>query len=151
MLTYQYTGRENDGNGLYYYRNRFLIHGVGAFASEDPMGFAAGQNKYLYANAMPTMYTDPSGEFIPGVPGLILGGVAGFVGDVFYQMLTKCEINWGHVAGATALGGSVGALTGGETVVTEETITLSVAAGEFYGVGDWLLDGAKFPDCGCGK
>jgi RHS repeat-associated protein len=59
--TYQYTGRENDQNGLYYYRNRYLLPGVGAFASEDPMGFAAGQNEYLYTNAMPTMGRDPLG------------------------------------------------------------------------------------------
>jgi RHS repeat-associated protein len=59
--TYQYTGRENDQNGLYYYRNRFLLPGVGAFASEDPMGFAAGQNLDLYVGANPINRIDPSG------------------------------------------------------------------------------------------
>jgi gas vesicle protein len=31
------------------------------FASEDPVGFAAGQNKYLYTNANPINYVDPTG------------------------------------------------------------------------------------------
>jgi RHS repeat-associated protein len=69
--TYQYTGRENDQNGLYYYRNRFLLPGVGAFGSEDPVGFAAGQNLNLYVGGNPVFYRDPTGllNFIAGGGG----------------------------------------------------------------------------------
>jgi RHS repeat-associated protein len=42
----KYTGREDDGTGLYYYRARYYDPQVGRFISEDPMGFAAGQNFY---------------------------------------------------------------------------------------------------------
>jgi RHS repeat-associated protein len=58
----QYTGRENDGTGLYYYRNRYYSPGWGRFISEDPMGFAAGQNLYQYVSGNPAGFTDPLGE-----------------------------------------------------------------------------------------
>src|SRR5262249_15528133 len=34
---YQYTGRENDGTGLYYYRGRYYSPMLGRFISEDPV------------------------------------------------------------------------------------------------------------------
>jgi hypothetical protein len=46
---------------LYYYRNRYLLPGVGAFASEDPVGFAAGQNLYGYGSQNPMSFNDPTG------------------------------------------------------------------------------------------
>lgn len=58
---YQYTGRENDGTGLYYYRARYYSPTLKRFISEDPIGLAAGLNSYAYANLNPTRYTDPSG------------------------------------------------------------------------------------------
>ncbi len=39
---FQYTSRENDSNGLYYYRARYYSPQVGRFISEDPIGFAGG-------------------------------------------------------------------------------------------------------------
>jgi len=45
---FQYTGREDDGTGLYYYRNRYYNPSLHRFVSEDPMGLAAGQNLWLY-------------------------------------------------------------------------------------------------------
>jgi RHS repeat-associated protein len=38
----EYTGRENDGAGLYYYRFRYYAPQLGRFISQDPMGFAGG-------------------------------------------------------------------------------------------------------------
>ena len=35
---FQYTGRENEGNGLYYYRNRYYSPLLGRFISQDPLG-----------------------------------------------------------------------------------------------------------------
>jgi RHS repeat-associated protein len=58
---FQYTSRENDGNGLYYYRARYYSSLLGRFISEDPLGFKGGMNRYAYAGDAPTMYTDPSG------------------------------------------------------------------------------------------
>jgi RHS repeat-associated protein len=58
----QYTGRENDGTGLYYYRARYYHAGCARFISEDPIGWASGQtNNYAYVGGSPVMRRDPSG------------------------------------------------------------------------------------------
>jgi RHS repeat-associated protein len=60
---HQYTGRENDGGGLYYYRARYYSPELGRFISEDPLGFGGGDaNLYAYVRNSPTNLTDPSGE-----------------------------------------------------------------------------------------
>jgi RHS repeat-associated protein len=66
--SYQYTGRENDGAGLYYYRARYYHPRLKRFVSEDPIGYEAGINFYAYAYAYayvdgdPIKKTDPTGE-----------------------------------------------------------------------------------------
>jgi RHS repeat-associated protein len=59
---YQYTGRENDGTGLYYYRARYYSPTMKRFISEDPMGLAAGLNEYAYAGNNPKKFRDPFGK-----------------------------------------------------------------------------------------
>jgi RHS repeat-associated protein len=58
---YQYTGRENDGTGLYFYRARFYSPILQRFVSEDPIGLAGGINKYSYVLNAPATFRDPSG------------------------------------------------------------------------------------------
>ena len=58
---FQFTGRENDGNGLYYMRARYYAPAIGRFISRDPSGFAGGFNLYEYAGDSPTNFTDPTG------------------------------------------------------------------------------------------
>ena len=58
---YQYTGRENDGTGLYFYRARYHNPVLQRFVSEDPIGFAGGINLYAYAGENPISNTDPFG------------------------------------------------------------------------------------------
>jgi RHS repeat-associated protein len=61
--TFQYTGRENDGTGMYYYLARYYNPTLGRFISEDPAGFGGGDaNFYVYAGNGPADYIDPSGE-----------------------------------------------------------------------------------------
>ncbi|MEC5404060.1 RHS repeat-associated core domain-containing protein [Paraburkholderia sp. MPAMCS5] len=60
--TQQYTGRENDGTGLYYYRNRYYSPATGRFISEDPIGWASGQtNAYAYVGGSPVQFNDSRG------------------------------------------------------------------------------------------
>jgi RHS repeat-associated protein len=57
----QYTARENDGTGLYYYRARYYMPSCGRFISEDPIGTSGGINLYGYVGGDPVNATDPMG------------------------------------------------------------------------------------------
>jgi RHS repeat-associated protein len=43
---YQFTGRENDGHGLYYYRARYYSPSMHRFLQSDPIGLVGGINEY---------------------------------------------------------------------------------------------------------
>lgn len=58
---YQYTGRERDGTGLYYYRARYYHPGMGRFISDDPIGLSGGINGYAYVGGNPLSFIDPKG------------------------------------------------------------------------------------------
>jgi RHS repeat-associated protein len=67
--TQQYTGRENDGTGLYYLRGRYYDPSTARFISEDPVGWASGQtNAYAYVGGNPVQFSDPSGLQAFGFP-----------------------------------------------------------------------------------
>jgi len=57
----QFTGRENDGTGLYYYRTRYYHAGLQRFLSEDPIGLVGGLNLYRYAGNNPIRFNDQFG------------------------------------------------------------------------------------------
>ncbi len=58
----KYTGREEDGTGLYYYRARYYSPSLQRFISEDPAGFNGGDlNLYAYVGNDPVNFVDPSG------------------------------------------------------------------------------------------
>jgi RHS repeat-associated protein len=57
----QYTGRENEGNGLYYLRARYYSPVLGRFVSEDPLRLGAGMNFYRYTGDDPVNNSDPYG------------------------------------------------------------------------------------------
>lgn len=59
---FQYTGRENDGTGLYYYRARYYSPELQRFISEDPIKIAGGDiNLYSYTWNSPMIFRDVSG------------------------------------------------------------------------------------------
>jgi RHS repeat-associated protein len=58
---YQFTGRENDGTGLHFYRARYYNPTFQRFVAQDPIGFAGGFNAYAYANDSPISFIDPLG------------------------------------------------------------------------------------------
>lgn len=121
----QYTGRENDGTGLYYYRARYYSPQMGRFISQDPIGWASGQtNNYAYVNGNPISYTDPEGKF--GLVGALVG--AGL--DIGMQMIIggkslKC-VNISSVLTSAAVGAfTPGLLTvGGLAVGAEKTVAM---------------------------
>lgn len=86
----QFTGRENDGTGLYYYRARYYAPRNGRFLAEDPIGLLGGINQYAYAANNPIRFNDPSG-LIPGVPEIPdgLDGVSPVLIAVVYAEATR--------------------------------------------------------------
>ncbi|ULA57976.1 MAG: hypothetical protein LZF60_20023 [Nitrospira sp.] len=69
---YQYTGRENDGTSLYYYRARYYDPKSYRFLGEDPIGFSSGDvNLYAYVDNSPINYSDARGLCMdPGGSGV---------------------------------------------------------------------------------
>jgi RHS repeat-associated protein len=77
--SFQYAGRENDGNGLYYYRARYYYAGLQRFAAEDPLPLhfrsVRELNAYPYVANNPMLFTDPLGlQTMPGTNYCGLGG-----------------------------------------------------------------------------
>lgn len=71
----QFTGRENDGTGLYYYRARYYSPLLHRFISEDPLRIRAGDtNFYSYVQNSPLNAVDPTGQFTHIVAGALIGG-----------------------------------------------------------------------------
>jgi RHS repeat-associated protein len=81
---FQYTGRENDGTGLYYYRARYYSPEMQRFISKDPVGLAGGINYYAYVGNNPVNWIDPLGlyTFADFVTNVTTGT------DLVYTMVT---------------------------------------------------------------
>jgi RHS repeat-associated protein len=77
--TFGFTGRENDGTGLNFYRARYYDPRLQRFIREDPLGVRGGLNMHLYAGNRPLTAVDPLG--LSPSPGR--RGVPGFLGGLF--------------------------------------------------------------------
>jgi RHS repeat-associated protein len=72
-----FTGREDDGTGLYFYRARYYDPRLQRFVGEDPIGFRAGDpNLHGYTLNSPTNFVDPTGEII-WIPFVLCAAGAG--------------------------------------------------------------------------
>ncbi|UVT15737.1 MAG: RHS repeat-associated core domain-containing protein [Nitrospira sp.] len=89
--SYKYTGREEDGTGLMYYRARYYHPRLQRLISEDPIVFGGGDiNLYGYVWENPLNYVDPSGytaaagaiagAAMSGPPGAVIGAAIGAIG-----------------------------------------------------------------------
>lgn len=59
-------GVMDEGNGLYFMKNRYYDAGTGRFIQRDPIGFAGGQtNLYAYVGDNPVETIDPEGTIVP--------------------------------------------------------------------------------------
>jgi RHS repeat-associated protein len=117
----KFTGRENDGTGLYYYRARYYSSTFQRFVSQDPIGFGGDDTDlYAYVANDPVDFTDPLGIGKVGkVVGGAIGAVAGAVGEGAEDAAigTVAEPGGGTVAGAmvgAAIGAAEGASTGAQ-------------------------------------
>ncbi len=70
--SYRFTGRENDGTGLYFYRARYYSPAFQRLIAQDPIGFAGGDaNLYAYVGNNPLIFLDPTGQGWSDVPGYL--------------------------------------------------------------------------------
>lgn len=106
-----YTGRQDDGTGLLYYRDRYYSPTLQRFISEDPVGVAGGTNLYAYTGNNPTNATDPSGDN-PLLIGCAVGALTD--GGISYlsQRLSGRKVDWGSVGGAAVEGCAFGMIGG---------------------------------------
>jgi RHS repeat-associated protein len=74
--SFQYTGRENDGTGLYYYRARYYSPILARFISSDPIGLDGGINVYAYVDDDPISGIDPGGLIFMSTLGGLQRGVS---------------------------------------------------------------------------
>ena len=95
----QYTGRENDGTGLYFYRARYYSQTFGRFISEDPLGLYGGHtNLYTYALNSPVVARDPLGLCPPCVAVALVAGA----------VVVEAGIDAAVVAGGIIVGAIIG-------------------------------------------
>lgn len=93
--TQTYTGREDDGTGLYYYRARYYHPTLSRFISEDPIGYAAGPNVYAYVDGNPISLADPFGlspEFCAGKADVV---------KAVLKIILELALSLGNPDGAT--------------------------------------------------
>jgi RHS repeat-associated protein len=138
---FAFTGRENDGTGLAYYRDRYYDPSAGSFISEDPTGQAGGSNLYEYALDSPTTYTDPTGDnpllAECAVGGLVDGGL-----DYFMQRLSGRKVNWGEVGTSALTGCLTSMLLPGDEGGFPETCSMNSFAA---GTNVLMADGTRKP------
>jgi len=76
---FDYTGREDDGTGLKYYRARYYSPTLHRFVAEDPL--RATLHLYGYVGNNPLLATDPFGLYSEAVRGGFGGGPIGSSGS----------------------------------------------------------------------
>lgn len=119
----QFTGRENDLTGLYFYRARYYSPTLQRFVSQDPIGFLGGVNLYTYTGNRPTEMRDRLGEdpITGGLLGIFIGGFSAF---------ETAEANGGQNVGlAVASGVVAGAVAGAIGGLDPTDITAGTLAG----------------------
>ena len=120
----QYTGRENDGSGLYYFRARYYNSQYGRFLSEDPIGWNSGPaNNYAYVGGDQILRRDPFGE------ANVFNPMDALVGS-YYNGISGAEvsaIDGGNPGSGAATGAGTG-LIGGFSNPTNVGVSTVVGA-----------------------
>jgi RHS repeat-associated protein len=98
---FQFTGRENDGTGLYYYRARYYHPGLARFLSPDPLATWDQPNAYSYVKNTPANLVDPLGllcvcPITASACGAI--GIGGCLGGALCRCTDACgRPEWSNV------------------------------------------------------
>jgi RHS repeat-associated protein len=111
--SYQFTGRQNDASGLYYYRARYYSPTQQRFISSDPASFEGGDtNLYAYAHDSPTNLTDPSGlvAVADTVVACAVGAAIGAAMTWIENQLAGRKTTVGDLVTSAAVGCVIGAL-----------------------------------------
>jgi len=161
---FQYTGRENDETGLYYYRFRYYFPKLQRFISEDPIGLSGGHtnyftyvdsvgkphfdtNLYTYASNNPVNFIDPLGlwyydvnvslgKWIGATGGFIIGpqGIYPYLGGGFVSPPGGITVTWSPYD-----------VTTGWNVAVQPVSNIAFQYGYSFGEG-----GGKFWEIGVG-
>ncbi|MCS6306176.1 MAG: RHS repeat-associated core domain-containing protein [Nitrospira sp.] len=154
--SYKFTGREDDGTGLYYYRARYYQPSLQRFIAEDPIGFLGGDvNLYGYVDNNPLLLRDPMGLLTLG-QGTLLGCGLGAGGGAIGTKKPRQTVIGAGVGGAlgctfgtliavpgnlplpptpawVAVGALTGGIAGGLTAAAKGGTPLQIAVGALGG------------------
>lgn len=138
--TIRFTGREDEGDGRYFYRARYYSATDQRFLSQDPLGIGSGDtNLYAYVGNQPTGLVDPfglsaqavgsgwsmSGESKMATALSIASGIRQ-AGDWFFDSRNAIAVVGGSIAVVATV---VGAIASAPVVVTVAGAVAAVAGG----------------------
>ena len=128
---YLYTEEQyNEATGLYYLRARYMNSETGSFTTMDTyagtLDNPVSLHKYLYANANPVMYTDPTGNFSL-METSIAQGIQATINDVIVPAFNaKKLMSWANLAvTAYDVAGQMRLILAGEANVLGPTFALA--------------------------
>jgi RHS repeat-associated protein len=92
--------------GLHYNFRRYYDPSISRYITTDPIGLAGGANLYLYVDANPVNYVDPTGEC--GLAGAAAGAAIGGGLPILYDLINGKCVDWENAL----IGAGIGAVAG---------------------------------------